>query len=99
MTLSPNEHLTRAETLIERMEAVYAGGREPWTNTDTMKLAELHVAAATCRAVVRMAFTQQHVAAALLADEEPDPTDETGDKNPWETSRPQKPSTVTKLRP
>jgi len=81
---TPNEHLARAEALIARLDTRYdeAETSTAWPRESVMKLAELHIAAANCRAVIRSALTQQHIAGALLVDDADE--DETGDLDPWE---------------
>ena len=85
---SPNEHLQRAESIIEHLEAEWAEtanttGTE-WSTTNKQKLAELHLQAANARANIRSALTLQNIAALMAGEPDTPATDpDTPGESPW----------------
>lgn len=80
---SPNEHLQRAESLIEYLESDLSGN--PDFDADKgARLAELHLLAANARANIRSAHTLQLMASLMAGDPDTPATDpDTPGESPW----------------
>jgi hypothetical protein len=85
---TPSEHLQRAESLIEQLEAAWADAATSngeWTTENTQRLAALHLQAANARANIRSALTLQTIASLMAGNPDTPVTDPDtpGGKDPW----------------